>query len=102
MAKDFAKPFYNSKAWKQCRASYIDKVHGLCERCRLNGKVTPGYIVHHIDYITPNNINNPFVTLNHDNLEYLCLDCHNEEHIGRNESTASGLSFDDYGNLVQK
>lgn len=41
MAKEFAKAFYNSKAWKKCKASYIESVHGLCERCEKSG-----YIVH--------------------------------------------------------
>ena len=46
MAQDYAKKFYRSKAWQQCRESYISKVHGLCERCQSKGKITPGYIVH--------------------------------------------------------
>ena len=75
MAKEYAKAFYNSAAWIKCKNSYIKSVHGLCERCG-----EPGYIVHHKKYITPKNINDPSITLNHDNLEYLCQKCHNEEH----------------------
>lgn len=74
------KAFYNSAAWEQCRMSYISKVGGLCERCKAQGIIKPGYIVHHKIYITPDNIQNPDVLLNHDNLEYLCQDCHNAEH----------------------
>ena len=70
MAQDYSRKFYRSKAWQQCRESYISKVHGLCERCQLKGKITPGYIVHHKTYITPQNINNPMITLNHENLEH--------------------------------
>lgn len=33
MAKEFAKSFYKSKAWKRCRAMYAASVGGLCERC---------------------------------------------------------------------
>ena len=31
-------------------------------------------------YLTPENILDPSVTLNFDNLEFLCHDCHNREH----------------------
>lgn len=96
MAKDYAKAFYKSKAWQQCRAGYIKSVHGLCERC---GK--PGYIVHHKTYITPRNINNPDVTLNWDNLEYLCQDCHNKEHFEKYSPVREGFKFDKDGNLVR-
>jgi len=96
MAKDYAKKFYKSKAWRECRASYISKVYGLCERCKQ-----PGKILHHKEYITPDNINDPNITLNHDNLEYLCQDCHNREHHERYSSVRYGLEFDAEGNLIQ-
>jgi len=94
MAKDWAKAFYKSAAWLKCRAAYIQSVFGLCEKC---GR--PGWIVHHKIKLTPGNINDPNVTLNWDNLEYLCQDCHNREHGGG--STAEGLRFDAAGNLVE-
>lgn len=97
MAKEFAKKFYKSKEWKECRKGFIESVFGLCNRC---GK--PGYIVHHRKELTPININDPYVTLSWDNLEYLCLDCHNKEHHGKNqEVTREGFAFDEDGNLVQ-
>lgn len=98
MAKEFAKAFYNSKQWNKCRASYIKSVFGLCERC---GK--PGYIVHHIKQLTLMNINNPDVSLNHENLEYLCLDCHNEEHkrFKKKSATIKGFKFNEKGELIQ-
>lgn len=77
------KGFYKTTAWKRCRAAYIKSVGGLCERCLKDGLIVPGYIVHHKCYLTPENITNPNVTLNWDNLEYLCLDCHNKEHMAR-------------------
>lgn len=95
--KPWAKPFYNSTAWKKCRAAYIVKVHGLCERCSK-----PGYIVHHTVYLTPQNINDPSISLNHALLEYVCQDCHNKEHHGEAEGvTAEGVEFDAEGNLIQ-
>ena len=95
MAKDYAKKFYKSTAWLKCRASYIKSVYGLCERCG-----SPGHVVHHIQYITPDNVHDPDVTLNHDNLEYLCQDCHNREHHKTEEITRDGLTFDDKGQLI--
>lgn len=58
----------------------ITRSNGLCERCKARGIYKPGYIVHHKEYITPGNISNPNITLNLDNLEYVCEDCHNKEH----------------------
>jgi len=97
MAKDFAKNFYRSSAWKKCRASFIISKHGLCERCNCKA----GTIVHHKIYLTPENINDPNITLSWKNLEVLCQDCHNEEHHGT-DATADGLTFDEDGNLIQK
>jgi len=79
--KDFAKAFYKSKEWQKCRAAYIKSVGGLCERCLSRGMIVPGYIVHHKCYLTPENIQDTSITLNWDNLEYLCHDCHNNEHF---------------------
>ena len=78
--KDYAKRFYKSKKWQQCRAAYITSVGGLCERCQTRGIVKPGLIVHHREYINPDNITDPEVLMSFDNLELLCMDCHNKEH----------------------
>lgn len=101
MAKPYAKKFYNSKQWRKCRESYILKVNGLCEHCLKDGNHTPGYIVDHIKEITPDNIDDPYITLNHENLQYLCLVCHNRKTFGKDlEVTREGLIFDDNGNLI--
>lgn len=78
--KDYARSFYKSQAWKTCRAAYARKKHYLCEDCLLRGIYTPGEIVHHIIEITPDNINDPRVTLNQDNLRLVCRKCHGEAH----------------------
>ena len=78
--QEYAKDFYNSPAWKQCRKAYIKSVGGLCERCYKIGKIVPAEIVHHKVYITPQNINDPNITLAWSNLEALCRDCHGAEH----------------------
>ena len=93
MAQDYSKSFYNSKNWKQCRFLYMMSKDCLCERC---GRLAD--IVHHKKYITEENINNPEITIHWDNLEALCIECHNREHI-TTEATADGIFFDSKGNL---
>lgn len=70
----------------------------MCERCKARGIYKPGYIVHHKEYITPGNINNPNITLNLDNLEYVCEDCHNKEHKAAH--TPMRYQYDANGNLL--
>lgn len=76
MAKAFAVGFYKSKKWQDCRQSFIAERMlvdgGLCQLC----KEQHGFIVHHKIMINEGNINNPDVTLNHDNLLYVCKKCH--------------------------
>lgn len=78
--KEFAAPFYKSKAWQHCRSAYAKSVGGLCEKCLKRGLVKPGDIVHHKVKLTPDNINDPAVALSWDNLELLCRDCHAKAH----------------------
>lgn len=81
MAREFAKEFYNSPAWKACRAEYKKHVGGVCERCERMGIYgVVGEIVHHKIRLNADNIINPSITLNFDNLELLCRNCHALEH----------------------
>lgn len=76
------KEFYKSNAWRKVRDDYWRRRKGLCERCLRKGLLVPGEEVHHIKRLTKANINNPAITLNPDNLELLCKDCHHAEHKG--------------------
>jgi 5-methylcytosine-specific restriction endonuclease McrA len=96
MAKDFAKKFYGSKAWRDCRNAFFVYRHGLCNRCGGAGK-----IVHHKIVLNPFNINDPDVSLNFTNLELLCQDCHNKEHHEKYSPTVEGLMFNVDGDLVR-
>lgn len=96
--KEYAKGFYKSDAWKRARQQVITRSNGLCERCKARGIYKPGYIVHHKEYITPGNISNPNITLNLDNLEYVCEDCHNKEH--KAVHTPMRYQYDTNGNLL--
>ena len=74
--KDYAKGFYKSKAWKETRAAYARSVGGLCEICLDKGLVRAGVIVHHREHISPENITDPRVLLDWNNLQLVCRDCH--------------------------
>lgn len=98
MAKEYAKDFYSSAAWLNCRKSFLNSKMHICERCENRNGI--GNIVHHKTYITEDNINDPDITLNWDNLECLCQTCHNKEHHREEEeATATGLAFDAFGQL---
>lgn len=78
MAKEWAKAFYNSNKWIKCRDSYIahriSTDGGVCEECRQQ----QGYIVHHEVMLTPDNINDPDISLSHQHMKYVCKDCHDK------------------------
>lgn len=74
------KQFYKSKPWLRARQGYIHKRlamdGGICELCHEE----PGYIVHHYKiWLNDINCNDPAISLNEDNFQYLCLNCHNKE-----------------------
>ena len=78
--REFAQGLYNSKAWQRTRDAYKAKAGGLCEVCWEKGIVKPGEIVHHKIPVTPENINDPAITLSFDNLQCVCRECHTKIH----------------------
>ena len=76
----FNHEFYTTIAWRKCKNAYKKSVGGLCERCLDKGMYVPGEIVHHKVHLNPNNITDPTVALNWNNLELLCRVCHADEH----------------------
>jgi len=76
MARDFAKSFYNSKEWARVRAYVLMRDHYKCTMCGSAADLE----VHHIEHLTPANINNAAITLNDRNLTTLCRDCHFRVH----------------------
>jgi 5-methylcytosine-specific restriction endonuclease McrA len=83
--------FYKSPAWLAARELKIMSVDGLCERC---GAI--GIEVHHKDRLSIDNVRDTSVSLNQDNLELLCRECHNQEH----ERFSNKIRFDKDGNLI--
>ncbi len=101
--KNFSKRFYNSKAWSRCRDAYLRQRimidGGMCEECHNE----LGYIVHHRIMLTEQNINDPDITLNHDNLEYVCKHCHDrfEGHgVRGTRETKQRAIFDSTGQVI--
>lgn len=101
MAKAWAKWFYKSTDWLDCRDGYIqERIRidgGMCEVCRER----LGYIVHHKIILTPENIRDPAVALNWAHLSYECKPCH-DLHEGHGVGIRSDLvcDFDDDGNPI--
>lgn len=102
MAREFTSGFYNTTAWKNCREEYKRMRGYLCEDCLAKGIYTPGIIVHHIEELTPLNIENPEVTLNFGNLRLLCRECHAKEHEALYRARRHGQRFtvDENGNVA--
>lgn len=100
MSREFSKAFYDSKAWRSCRKSFIDHRvmidGGLCQICheRL------GYIVHHKTELTPQNISDPDIALNWRNLQYVCFECHNK--FDGIFVRKSRVIFDEDGNVLER
>ena len=92
--KEFAKAFYTSQAWKDCRAAYRKSVGGLCERCLKSGLYNAGEIVHHKIPLTDNNINDLNISLSWNNLQALCRQCHAEAHDKRSKDRRYTIDAD--------
>ena len=73
MAKEWAKQFYNSSAWKQTRQCVLKRDRYKCQQpgCKRTAEE-----VHHIIELTEKNVNDIKVSLNINNLTSLCGDCH--------------------------
>lgn len=97
MAKSWAAPFYNSRAWRKCRKAYAESKFFLCEVCG-----EPGEEVHHRIELTPQNINDPSITLNRENLQLLCHSCHDKTKRPVRSAVRDDVMFDEAGRLVQR
>ena len=75
--------FYTTRAWRKCRDALLKERGGLCEICLSKGLIEPAVHVHHKKPITPENLSNPSITLDHSNLMALCEECHQAQHRKR-------------------
>lgn len=109
MSYGIRKDFYHSKVWNQVRKNIWLKQNLLCNRCGLpvyvdglsdylpKEKRRTG-IVHHKIYLDNINVYDDNIALNEDNLEGICIDCHNKEHFKTN-GIRNDYLFDDDGNI---
>lgn len=102
MAQDWARAFYASGAWVRCRESFAAmrraKDGGVCQDCGRS----LGEIAHHWPVpLTPENIGDPAVALNHDNLRWVCKACHDlYPGHGVAKPEALLLAFDANGDVI--
>jgi 5-methylcytosine-specific restriction endonuclease McrA len=94
MAEGSQERFYHSALWKKCRRAYIaERVSidgGLCMSC---GKRI-GSIVHHIEHLNELNVSDLDISLEPNNLSYLCVPCHNRIHEKKRNEL---IQFDEEG-----
>lgn len=107
MAQIWADAFYHSPEWIKVREFVRMRDRYICQRC---GR--PMQEVHHIIHLTEDNIWDPKITLNPDNLISLCRACHfaiHEEDKAKGHKDyyknkygdcAEGFHFDENGQLV--
>ena len=88
--------FYHSRAWKRLARAFLSSRNYICEVC---GR--PADIAHHVKHITPSNLCDPEITLNAENLQAVCIECHNAIHYGRGGAILRGLAFDENGDLMK-
>ncbi|MEK4612158.1 HNH endonuclease [Bacillus sp. FSL K6-0067] len=88
--KQQKRKFYDSGEWKSIREQVKKRDNSECQECKRKGHVqtdTNEYsesakrkkiqlVVHHIKELE----NHPALALEIDNLETICVDCHNKEH----------------------
>lgn len=88
--------FYSSAAWLNFSSMIRTSRFSICELCgALDARE-----VHHLVHINKDNINDPAVTLNADNVMLLCRHCHYAIHE-RGKHRVRRSQFDALGNIVK-
>ena len=82
---DKRKAFYHTPAWRKLRKIKITN-DPLCEHCKRNGLIVPGYAIDHILPIA----DRPDLALDYPNLQTLCLSCHSTKTMEENKDAVHG------------
>ena len=77
--QDRLKVFYDSTMWKRERLKALERDNYECQMCKRKGRYRRGRNVHHIKEVK----DRPDLALTLDNLETLCIQCHNAVHDKR-------------------
>ena len=93
-AHDDKYKFYHSPAWVKLSKLFLSSKNYICERCGQ-----PAVLVHHKTRLTSQNLTDTSISLNPENLEALCLACHNQEHWHSGSAVADGLKFTSDGDV---
>lgn len=104
MPQPWAKSFYRSKAWRTTRDYIVKRDNHLCQCYKLLGGEPcgePAEEVHHIEELTPYNIDNLRIALGEDNLISLSFAHHHQIHNG-SDDCGDEFEFDDSGMLVRR
>ena len=109
--------FYRTPQWFRTSNSYRKHVFNICERCgtptwrkndknyirlKEQGEDVRFGIVHHKVHLNDLNINDPYITLSFDNLELLCIECHNKEHMSKVSEVREDIQFDEEGRVIKR
>ncbi|MBR1623310.1 MAG: HNH endonuclease [Pseudobutyrivibrio sp.] len=105
MAKPELKWFYNGSEWRHpvtgARIRALMRDHFTCQLCG-----TRATEVHHLTELTVDNVKDKNISLNLDNLQSLCSDCHKkitkEEHNLIKNDCDSEYFFDENGFLQRR
>lgn len=87
--------FYRSKVWRDTRERFLE-LNPWCEECLKQKRYTPATLVHHREHLNETNVNDPKISLGYDNLEAVCIECHNKIHYGR---TDKRYTVDQFGRV---
>lgn len=68
--------FYKSKEWKALRLKALKRDNYECQICKSKGKYKRAENVHHMKEVKTH----PELALDLDNLQCLCVRCHNDVH----------------------
>ena len=71
--------FYKTREWGQKRLEILERDNHECQRCKSLGLYSKAECVHHIKHLE----DCPELALENDNLQSLCLACHNIVHPER-------------------
>lgn len=77
--RDEIDKLYKTKRWRDLRQVVIARDFGMCQECKRRGRKTRGTIIHHI--VEAREDLSLFWSV--DNLECICVACHNREHPER-------------------
>lgn len=76
IARGNIEKFYNDRKWRNLSKKVKKRDNNECQMCKRRGRYAKAQNVHHIKELK----DYPEFAYEEDNLESLCISCHNEEH----------------------